>query len=87
MTDGMRSTHFTASPTNSVWFKKFAHGIMNQLGQVTNQDQAISIDELLAFQKVLEHAWKIAWIADDSKLLFEIATIGTVVTGGYAAAL
>ena len=87
MTDGTRSTHFTASPTNSIWFKKFAHGIRNRLGQVTNQDQAISIDELLAFQEVLEHAWKFAWTADDSSLLFEIATIGAVVTGGYAAAL
>ena len=60
---------------------------MNRLGQVTNQDQAIYIDELLALQKVLERAWKLAWEAEDFDLLFEIATIGTVATGGYAAAL
>jgi hypothetical protein len=87
MTDGKKSTHFTASPTNSVWFKKFAQGLSTRLGQVTIQDQAISIDELLALQGILEHAWRQAWQAKDSTLLFEIATIGAVVTNGYAAAL
>jgi hypothetical protein len=87
MTDGKKSTHMTASPTNSLWFKKFAAGLRNRLGQVVIQDQALSIDELLAFQGILEHAWGQAWHAKDKTLMFEIATIGAAVTGGYGAAL
>jgi hypothetical protein len=87
MTDGKKSTHMTASPTNSLWFKKFTAGLRSRLGQVVIQDQALSIDELLAFQGILEHAWRQAWHAKDKTLLFEIATIGTVVTSGFGAAL
>jgi hypothetical protein len=87
MTDGHSSTHFTSSPTNSVWFKKFMAGFHNRLGDVTIQDQALTIDELLALQTVLEKAWQSAKDTDDQELLFEIATLGTALTSGFTSAL
>jgi hypothetical protein len=87
MTDGKKSTHFTNSPTNSLWFKKFANGFRNRLGQVVLQDQALSIDELLALQAVLDHAWEQAVVSNDRTLQFEIATVGAAVTTGFASAL
>jgi hypothetical protein len=87
LTDGNSSTHFTASPTNSVWFKKFMAGFHNRLGDVIIQDQALTIDELLALQAVLERSWQSAKAVNDKELLFEIATLGMAVTGGFASAL
>jgi hypothetical protein len=87
MTDGKRSTHLTASPTNTPWFKRFMDGFHGRLGDVVIQDQALSIDELLAFQEVLEVAWTVATASADQGTLFELATIGAAVTTGFASAL
>jgi hypothetical protein len=87
MTDGKRSTHFTASPTNTPWFKRFMTGMHERLGDVVLQDQALSIDELLALQDILEIAWTSATLTDDRETLFEVATIGCTVTAGYSSGL
>jgi hypothetical protein len=87
MTDGKRSTHFTASPTNTPWFKQFMDGFHSRLGDVIIQDQALSIDELLAMQEVLEIAWNSASTTGDQDTLFEVATIGAAVTTGYGSGL
>jgi hypothetical protein len=62
-------------------------GFHNRLGDVILQDQAITIDELLALQAILERAWHTAKDADDKELLFEIATLATVATSGFSSAL
>ncbi len=87
MMDGKKVTHYSPSPTNSIWFRAFMEGLHGRLGDVVLQDQALSIDELLALQSVLEEQWERAFGADDDDLMFEIATIGAVVCAGYAAAL
>jgi hypothetical protein len=87
MTDGKRSSHFTASPTNTPWFKRFMDGFHGRLGDVVIQDQALSIDVLLGLQDVLELAWMAATAVQDMTTLFEVATIGAAVTSGYGSGL
>ena len=87
MTDGKSSTHFTASPTNTPWFKQFMDGFHSRLGDVIIQDQALSIDELLALQDILELAWNSALATGDQDTLFEVATIGAAITTGYGSGL
>lgn len=87
MTDGKKSSHFTASPTNTPWFKRFMDGMHERLGDVIIQDQALSIDEIIALQEVLELAWVQAASLNDRETMFEVATIACATTAGYAAAL
>ena len=51
------------------------------------QDQALSIEELLVLQAVLDHAWVQGILANDRNLQFEIATVGAAATAGFASAL
>jgi hypothetical protein len=87
LTDGNSSTHFTSSPTNTVWFRKFMSGFHNRLGDVIVQDQAISIDVLLELQLTLEQAWIRAKRDNEVDVCFEIATLGVATTSGFASGL
>jgi hypothetical protein len=87
LTDGSSSTHFTSSPTNTVWFRKFMGGFHNRLGDVIIQDQAISIDELLALQAILEDAWATAKAEGNRELCYEIAVLAVSTTSGFASGL
>jgi hypothetical protein len=62
-------------------------GFHSRLGDVIIQDQALSIDELLALQDTLELAWNSALATRDQDTLFEVATIGAAVTTGYGSGL
>ena len=87
MTDGQKTTHFTSSPTNHVWFQSFAKGFKNRLGEVVLQDQALTIDDLLAFLIALDERWVAGKSRQDWEDLFEVATIGTAVACGFSAGL
>ena len=87
MTDGQKVSHFTASPTNHVWFQSFAKGCKNRMGEVILQDQALSIDDLLALLNSLDAKWGKAKADSNWQELFEIANIGTAIACGYSAGL
>ena len=87
MTDGQRTSHFTASPTNHVWFQSFAKGCKNRMGEVILQDQALSIDDLLALLKLLDTRWRVAKVNESWEEMFEISTIGTTIACGFSAGL
>ncbi|KAL7563498.1 hypothetical protein ACA910_008798 [Epithemia clementina (nom. ined.)] len=87
MTDSKRSTHITSSATNTMWFKQFMDGSHECMGDVKVQDTAITVDVLLGLQVLLESSWKEAEEARDANTVFELATLGAIVTSGFSAGL
>ena len=87
LTDGRSKSIFTHCPTFGLWFSRFCQGCHERMGDVRVQDQALSIDEALELQDVLEEAWARAVLDDDPHARFEVASIGVASLGGYAAAL
>lgn len=87
MTNGKRSTHYTSSATNSHWFKRFMDRSHERMGDVKVQDQALTIDILLALQDVLEDSWNSAQASKDEEAVFEITTIGTALVCGFSSGL
>ncbi|KAL7576221.1 hypothetical protein ACA910_013704 [Epithemia clementina (nom. ined.)] len=87
MLDEQRSTHITDSSTNTLWFKRFMDGCHERMGDVKVQDTAMTIDVLIGLQDTLEQRWAEAIHSQDSKLLFELATLGCTVTSGFLSAL
>jgi len=57
------------------------------MGDIHLLDKALTIDELLAFLHVLDGCWVEAIEANDFKLQFELATIGTMAACGFSAGL
>ena len=57
-------TFLLACPTHSLWFENFLQGCLLRMGQVVQQDRAISIRVLLALLLGLEQEWA---TADDCK--------------------
>ena len=88
LTDGKRSMFISGSPTYSNWYKRFMTGCHARMGDVVMQDQAITIDELLAITDLLEKQWmELSHQHKSAQELFEVATLGTAMTSGYSAAL
>jgi hypothetical protein len=44
-------------PTHSVWFSRFMAGIHKRVGGIRRQDEALSIDVLMALNAALESRW------------------------------
>ncbi|KAL7559583.1 hypothetical protein ACA910_006989 [Epithemia clementina (nom. ined.)] len=87
MTDGKKQSFITRSSTNSRWFKRFMDGTHEWMGDVKVQDMALTIDVLIGLQELLEECWRQAQGDNNRNLLFEIATVGAVVTTGFSSAL
>lgn len=57
----------TSSPTQSLWFERFAQGCLRRMGQDVRQDWAITIEAMGALMDVLEKEWGTAtlWAEKD----------------------
>lgn len=49
--------HLTHSPTQSLWFERFAQGCIRRMGQDVRQDWAIPLSAMLGLFQVLEEEW------------------------------
>jgi hypothetical protein len=49
--------HLTHSPTQSLWFERFAQGCIRRMGQDVRQDWAIPLSAMLGLFQVLEDEW------------------------------
>lgn len=47
----------THATTYGEWFSSFMEGVLARMGQITRQDRAISIEEMLALQEGFEKTW------------------------------
>jgi hypothetical protein len=48
------------SPTQSVWFERFALGCLRRMGQDVHQDWAISLPAMQALMQLFEEEWSAA---------------------------
>lgn len=49
--------HLTHSPTQSLWFERFAQGCIRRIGQDVQQDWAILLSAMLGLFQILEEEW------------------------------
>jgi hypothetical protein len=56
--------HLTYSPTQSLWFERFAQGCVRRMGQDVRQDWAIPLGAMLGLYQVLEEEWSALGEAD-----------------------
>jgi hypothetical protein len=47
------------SPTQSVWFERFALGCLRRMGQDVHQDWAISLPAMQALMQLFEEEWSL----------------------------
>ena len=75
---------FSASTTNSYWFRRFMAGCHRRMGDVWMPDQAVTVEEVLAGLQILEEEWQ-----SGAKGLRkqEVALTGALVVVGFTAAL
>ena len=48
---------FTESPTYGFWFKRFIEGCHRRMGDYVLSNRALTIDELLVIQNLMEEDW------------------------------
>ena len=75
---------FSASTTNSHWYKRFMTGCHRRMGDVWIPDQATNVDEVKAGLEILEEEWQ---GGPKGARKIEIALTGALVIAGFVAAL
>ena len=75
---------FTASPTNSYWYKRFLSGCHRRMGDVWIPDRAVTLEEIHVGLDILEKEWK--GVPRGQRKL-EVALSGALVVIGFCAAL
>ena len=75
---------FSASTTNSHWFRRFMTGCHRRMGDVWIPDQAVTVDEVKAALSILEDEWT---NGATGQRRVELALTGAMVVVGYVAAL
>ena len=75
---------FTASPTNSYWYKRFLSGCHRRMGDVWIPDRAVTIEEIHVGLEILEKEWK---TSPQGQRRLEVALSGALVIVGFCAAL
>lgn len=54
----MTKSFLTTSPTKSQWFSRFMQGMHKRMGDVTKQDEAISVELMGALMDEFEKDWR-----------------------------
>ena len=75
---------FSASTTNSHWYKRFMTGCHRRMGDVWIPDQATTLDEVKAGLEILEEDWQ---GGPKGARRTEVALTGAMVIAGFVAAL
>ena len=72
------------SVTHSFWFSRFMEGLHKRVGEVTRQDEPISIDVLKTIEVILEAEWGEATRTDTKR---QIAEMGSWFIAGFCSGL
>ena len=81
------ATFFTESPTFGFWFKRFIRGCHRRMGDQALADRALTIDEMLAIQTLLEEDWTEAEMTKDRDSQLKIAVMAVSLCLGFSGAL
>lgn len=75
------------TPTNSPFFKRFLQGAHKRMGDLWIPDRALTIEQLLAAQDILEDEWTNLQGSVDQSRRYRVAATGCLITIGFSAAL
>jgi hypothetical protein len=76
---GDRVKHqLTHSPTQSLWFERFAQGCLRRMGQDVRQDWAITVGAMCGLMQLLEDEWESTTSWDQRDLVASIASYALV---------
>lgn len=78
-------TYVTGSPTNSQWFRRFLNGMHRRMGDTWIPDWALTIDEILAAQAILEEDWQSH--SSHPEVLLPITLSGVLFSGVFGSGL
>ena len=78
------SLTFSASPTNSLWFKRYMSGCHKRMGDVWIPDRAVTLEEVHCGLEILEGEWS---RFPQGQRRLELALTGAMVVIGFCAAL
>ena len=84
ISDDRSTSFFSNSPSNSYWFRRFMQGIHRRMGDTWIPDRALTIDEVLHMQALLEEDWAHQtddWLGRLQTSLLACAIIGTFGNG------
>jgi hypothetical protein len=54
----MMKSYITCNPVKLQWYKQFIEGMHKRMGDSVKQDEAISIEQMLALMEMFEKDWK-----------------------------
>jgi hypothetical protein len=54
----MLKSYVTSNPVKSQWYERFLAGMHKRMGDSTQQDEAISIEQMIGLMEVFEEDWK-----------------------------
>lgn len=77
----------TTAPSESEWLRMFMQGYHARVGERRKQDMAISIDQMVAIQSLIEERWREAERLGDAEQKRKVAEIGTFFLAGYCGSL
>jgi hypothetical protein len=58
MVRDMMKSYVTTNPVKSQWYERFLNGMHKRMGDCVKQDEAISIEQMVALMEVFEDDWK-----------------------------
>jgi hypothetical protein len=58
MVKEMQKSYVTANPVKSQWYERFLLGMHKRMGDSVKQDEAISIEQMLALMEMFERDWQ-----------------------------
>jgi hypothetical protein len=71
-------------PTHTFWFTRFLVGIHRRVGEIKKQDEAVTIDVLHVYERVLEVRWR---PAKNEREKHDVARLGSWMLGGFCTGL
>lgn len=77
----------SGAPTDSPFFRRFLQGAHKRMGDLWIPDRALTIEQLLAAQDLLEEEWSGLHQTDPSDKRHKLAATGCLLTIGFSAAL
>jgi len=85
--DGRVNWTATTAPSESVWHRLFMQGYHARVGEQRKQDMAITIEQMLKIQEILEWRWQEAVRSNDQGATRQVAEIAVFFEVGYCGSL
>lgn len=85
--DGKGNWVATTAPSESAWHRFFMQGYHARVGERRKQDMAISLEQMIEIQNMLEERWREAVRLNDCEQKRRVGEIGTFFLAGYCGSM